>query len=335
MPPRAFGAVLLAGLMLAAGCGGTGGSGERGDVSIAAVIKGLDNPFFVTMREGLEATARAREVRLRVRTAGDLYDTAGQAASLQAAVAEEAACYIVNPINRANLVQPLGNLPEGTPVVNIDSAVDLAAAEAVGATITTYIGTDNEAGGRLGADAVARLVDTDGRVVLVTGLSGDIGSAARARGFRSGVHGRFRTVHSVAADFDRARAERAAAELLRNDPQIDAFFAVNDEMALGIARAVRAAGRSGDVAVVGFDGTGPALTALKRGSIAATVSQYPYTIGQLAVEACLAAIDGKAVPPTVDAPVQLITEQNVARAVAAFPRPVEPFDDPLAELLDD
>ncbi|MDX6593958.1 MAG: ribose transport system substrate-binding protein [Gaiellales bacterium] len=329
-------AVLLAGLLatVPVACGGADDSGDGHSASLAAVIKGLDNPYFVTMHEGLERTARARGAPLSIRTAADLFDTAGQASKLEAAAAEHADCYIVNPINRANLVEPLGHLERGTPIVNIDSPVDQMAADAVDAAITTYIGTDNVAGGRLGAEAIAQALPAGARVVVVTGVPGDATSNARASGFRSGSRGRFRIARSVAADFDRQRAQLAAAELLRTDPKIQGFFAVNDEMALGIADALRTAGRSGELPVVGFDGTRPALRAVMRGELTATVSQYPYVIGQLGVEACLAAARGRSVPSVVDAPVQVVAKTNVARALANFPLPVERFDDPLAELLE-
>ena len=126
------------------------------------------------------------------------------------------------------------------------------------------------------------------------------------------------------------KATRAAADLLRADPHIAGFFAVNDLMALGVADAVRAAGREGEVKVIGLDGIRQALAAVKRGSMAATVAQYPYTMGQLGVEACLAAVRGESVPATIDAPVQVVTSKNIGRAQANFPRPVERFDDPFA-----
>jgi hypothetical protein len=53
-------------------------------------------------------------------------------------------------------------------------------------------------------------------------------------------------------------------------------------------------------------------------------------MGQLAIEACLAALRGDRVRATVDAPVQIVTSDNVARARVKFPEPVEPFDDPFA-----
>jgi ABC-type sugar transport system substrate-binding protein len=329
----------LAGLLaaFAVGCGSDGDDGRRGDPNarLAAVIKGLDNPFFATMRDGLVATARRHQARLRVDAAAGLDDTAGQAATLESLAADGDACYVVNPITGTNLVRPLGHIPRGTPIVNVDSPVDPAAAKAVRVSITTYIGTDNGAAGRLAADGMATFVDPGAKVAVIAGIPGDATSARRVEGFTRGARGRFEVARTVPADFDRERARLAAAQLLRSRADPDGFFAVNDDMALGVAEAVRDAGRRGEVAVIGMDGIREALAAVRRGEMAATVAQYPYIMGRLAVEACLAAIAGKALPARVAATVQLVTRANVARAEASFPRPAARFDDPLAALLDD
>jgi ABC-type sugar transport system substrate-binding protein len=298
---------------------------------LAAVIKGLENPFFETMRAGLVATARRHDAQLRLEAAAGLEDTAGQASTLQSLADAKADCYVVNPINSSNLIEPLSDIPEKTPIVNIDSPVDGDAARAVGVKITTYVGTDNVAAGRAGADAMARLVDAGATVAVVTGIPGDVSSRDRAQGFTDGVRGRYAIGHTVAADFDRERAKLAAAELLRSDPSIRGFFAVNDEMALGIADAVPA-GRRGQVAVIGVDGIPEALAAIGRGAMSATVAQYPYTMGQLGIEACLAATRGDSLPSRIDSPIQVVTKSNVTQAQANFPRPAEPFDDPVAQL---
>jgi ABC-type sugar transport system substrate-binding protein len=327
----------LAGLLaaFAMGCGSGDGSDRRGpSPRLAAVIKGLDNPYFATMRDGLVTTARRHHARLEVDAAAGLDDTAGQAGSLESMAADGDACYVVNPITGTNLVPPLGHIRRGTPIVNMDSPVDPAAAKAVGVSITTYIGTDNAAAGRLAADAMARYVDPGARVAVIAGIPGDATSGRRVEGFTRGARGRFAVARTVAADFDRERARMAAAELLRTRAGPEGFFAVNDEMALGVAAAVRDAGRRGDVAVIGMDGIRAALAAVRRGAMAATVAQYPYIMGRLAVEACLAAVAAKRVPARVDAPVQLVTGENVARAEASFPRPPARFEDPLAALLE-
>jgi ribose transport system substrate-binding protein len=335
MTHRAGRPALLAGL-LAAVVLGCGSSRDRSDVDLrgvrlGAVIKGLDNPFFVTMHDGLVATARRENSRLQVAAAPTgLQDTAGQASALQSLARDHPRCYVVNPINQTNLVGALARIAQDAPIVNVDSVIGKDAAKAVGVEITSYIGTDNRAGGRLGADAMAALVDRGARVAVIAGIPGDVGSGLRAGGFKQGNRGRFDVVATIAADFERAKARRAAAALLRADPRVDGFFAVNDLMALGVADAVRAAGRQGEVKVVGFDGIPQALAAVTRGSLSATVAQYPYTMGQLAIEACLAALRGDPVPATVDAPLQVVSSDNVARARANFPEPVEQFHDPFA-----
>jgi ABC-type sugar transport system substrate-binding protein len=326
---------LLAGSLavLALGCGDGDDSSRRDirNVRLAAVIKGLDNPYFVTMRDGLVATARRRDARLTLASApAGLHGTAGQASALESLAAERAACYVVNPINQTNLIQALSHVRERAPIVNIDSLVGKRAAAAVGVKITTYIGTDNVEAGKLGAEAMAALVGRGGRVAVIGGIPGDASSGARIDGFRAGARGRFDVVETIAADFEREKARLAAEDLLRADPDIDGVFAVNDLMALGVTEAVRAAGRRGRVSVIGVDGIREALSAVRSGAISATVAQYPYAIGQLGIEACLAAVQGDAVPAQVDAPVAVVMKKNVARAQSNFPQPFEPFDNPFA-----
>jgi ABC-type sugar transport system substrate-binding protein len=333
MIARAARLALLAAL-IAASAVGCGKDNTTREGSVAAVIKGVDNPFFQAMRDGLVETARREGTPLRVAAAAGLQDTAGQASKLESLVADDAACYVVNPINRANLIPALGHIPDGRPIVNIDSPVGTESAKAVGAKITTYIGTDNVAAGRLAADAMAARVARRARVAVIAGIPGDASSGARTEGFRHGTRGRFDVVATSAADFERGKARLAAEAVLQTDPAIDGFFAVNDEMALGVAEAVRAARRTGDVAVVGVDGIRQALAAVKSGALSATVAQYPYTIGQLGVEACLAAMRGRSVPARLDAPITVVTRDNVARAQANFPKPSESFRSPLRKLVE-
>jgi ABC-type sugar transport system substrate-binding protein len=327
-------AALLAWLSL--GCGSSNDTShiDARNARLAAVIKALDNPFFVTLRDGLVASAREHGARLRVAAAPiGFQDAAGQASQLESLAAGRPNCYVVNPINQTNLIRALARIPKNAPVVNVDSPVGKEAANAVGVDITAYVGTDNVAGGRLAARTMATRVGRTARVAVIAGIPGDAGSGRRVEGFREGARGRFEVVETIAADYERQKARLATDDLLRAHPRIKGFFAVNDLMALGVADAIRDAGRRGEVAVVGFDGIREALAAVRSGALSATVAQYPYSIGQLGVEACLGAVRGKSLPANVDAPVQVVTEKNVARAQANFPRPVEQFDDPLAGLL--
>jgi ABC-type sugar transport system substrate-binding protein len=328
--PPAVAVVCLGAAATAAACGGGAAKPlSAGDGSLVAIIKGLDNPFFGTMRDGLVAQAGRARVRLRVEAAAGQSDAAGQASRLDSQAGSGASCYVVNPINQANLIQPLSRVAAGTPIVNIDSPVSRTQAAAIGVHITTYIGTDNAAAGRAAADAIAGAVTRGARVAVLTGPPGDATSDARISGFRRGVAGRFKVVASAAADFDRRKAELAATDLLQADSGLAGVFAANDLMALGAAKAVKGAGHGRRVAVVGVDGIRESLAAIRSGAMSATVAQYPYTMGQLGVQACLAAARSKPVPSRIDAPIQVITRGNVARAQASFPKPIEHFANPL------
>jgi ABC-type sugar transport system substrate-binding protein len=324
--------------MSVAACGGDDGGGGGaaagdGGKSVGVMIKGLDNPFFAAMNDGVKAAAGAQGADVQIQAAASLTDTSGQASKLEALIGQDMSCYVVNPISQTNLVQPLARVPDGTPVVNIDSPVGDDAAKQAGLDISTYIGTDNVAAGGMGADTMAGLLKGGGTVGVIGGISGDATSNARVEGFTSGAQGRFEPLKTVAGDWDRAKALNAAEDLMRANPDIKGFFAANDQMALGIAQAVKHAGKKGQIAIVGVDGIEDALKAVKTGDMSATVSQYPYTIGQLGVEACLAASQGKDLPANVKAPVQVVTKDNVAKAEKNFPEPVESYNDPFTALI--
>lgn len=324
---RATSLVLALLLVAVVGCSG---SDDSDDLTIGAVIKGLDNPFFGAMNDGIEAQAAERGVGVEVQAAASLDDTTGQADRLATLAGQDLGCFIVNPISETNLVQPLAEVGD-VPIVNIDLPVSVDAAQAVGATIDTYIGTDNVAAGRLGGEFVSDQLDGTGTVALIGGIEGDPTSQARLDGFQAGLAGGVEVIAIVAGDWDRQTALTQAETLLTANPDLDAFFAANDVMALGIAQAVANAGLTGEVVVVGVDGIEDALDAVASGALTATVSQYPYVIGQLGVDACIAAVEGRTLPANVDAPVQLVTAENAAQAQENFPEPPEPYDNPFVD----
>ena len=335
-------AVLTSALLLSAcgsdggtsGTGTGGGAGAAGgQVKVAAVIKGLDNPFFQTMQQGIEDGAKAGNVPVTVQAANSITDTTGQADKLNGLAGQDFSCFIVNPISGTNLVQGLAQLAaKEKTIVNIDSPVDANAAKAAGATIATYIGTDNvEAGGRA-AKHMALLVPGGGKVAVVGGISGDVTSGARVDGFTQNIGDKLKVVQTVAANWDRQEALTQATNILRAHPDIKGFFAANDDMGLGIVRALENARKIGSVKVISVDGNKNAVESVQAGRLSATVAQYPYAIGLMGLEACRAAASGATLPANVKSPVQLVTKENAAQALAAAPKPFGPYDDPFKAL---
>jgi ribose transport system substrate-binding protein len=301
-------------------------------VKVAAVIKGLDNPFFQYMRQGVDAKAKELGAEVNIQAAAGMGDSTGQADRLSAVSMQDYGCYLVNPISVSNLVQALVPVAQKkAPIVNIDSVIDPVQAEAAGFKVDTYIGTDNVSAGELAGNEMLKLLPNGGKVALIAGVVGDVGSNARIKGFQQAVAGKLDVVTMVSADWDREKALTAADTILRANPDLAGFFAANDVMALGVQRAVMSAGK--DVKVIGLDGITDALRSVAAGELAATVSQYPWVVGAMGLEACVAAASGKTLPAKVDAPVQLIIKANADTAIKNFPQPAEAYPDPFRDLL--
>ena len=321
-------------------CAGSGASGDGsaasggGSAKVAAVIKGLDNPFFQAMESGIKDTASSDSVDATIQAASDIADTTGQADKLTALAGQDFGCFIVNPISGTNLVQALSQVSSaGKTIVNIDSPIDSDAASAASINISTYIGTDNAAAGGKAGDFVKKQVAAGSEVAIIGGVAGDVTSGARVDGFKKAIGSDLDIIQESAADWKREVALTTATDILAANPNVKAFFAANDDMGLGIVKAVENAGLTGQITVVSVDGNKDALESVKAGGLSATVAQYPYAIGSLGLQACEVASSGGTLPKQIESPTALVTSAESDQAIAAFPQPFAAFENPLESLL--
>jgi len=284
------------------------------DIRIAAVVKGLDNPFFIGIKEGIEETALKYGVTANVQAAPGLNDDIGQANKLDSLAGQNYDCYIVIPISSNNLSQGIGKITKkGKAVINIDSPVDAASLKAAGGKITSFAGTDNKAAGKAGGASMLKLIGSGKKIGLIAGLAGNVTSNARIDGFKAGAAGST-FVGPVNADWDTTKALDAAKAMLAANPDIAGFFAANDQMAQGIGQAVKEAGKK--IPVYGVDGISDILTLIKSGDVAASVSQYPYVMGKMGVEGCIVSAQGGKLPKNTITPHYVIDKSNIAKALA-------------------
>ena len=118
-------------------------------------------------------------------------------------------------------------------------------------------------------------------------------------------------VQEVAADFDRAKGVSAMEDILQSNPDVNAVFAANDQMALGALEVLQSRGKTGDVLLVGYDGTEEATVAIIKGQgIDATVAQNPYKMGLVGVKEAVDAVKDKPVPKIINTGVTLVTAEN-------------------------
>jgi ribose transport system substrate-binding protein len=325
--------VIVLSLAVLVGMSGASPDHRQAKLRIAVIIKGLDNPYFGAMAQGVREEAKKRGVSVTIQEAANVSDVAGQADRLTTLAAQNYGCYIVNPASATNLLQPLvGISGKGKPIVNIDLPISMSAAAKAHVKISTYIGTDNVAAGKLGGKTLAGLIPQGSEIALIGGVAGDPTSNARLTGFKAGAAG-LNVVETVAANWDTNTALTAAQNVLQAHPNVKGFLVANDTMVLGVVQALRTSGKIGSIKAVGVDGITDAIKSVAAGEEAADVSQYPYADGAMAVQACIAASKGKKLPANVSAPVALITKANAAAALKAYPRPVASYPNPFLSLI--
>ncbi|WP_422446608.1 ribose ABC transporter substrate-binding protein RbsB [Thermoanaerobacterium sp. DL9XJH110] len=302
------GLVLLVMMSLLAGCGNSknqqaqdqGGQSADQNKKVGLVISTLNNPFFVTLRDG--AQKKAQELGYELIILDSQNDSSKELSNVEDLVQQGVSLLMINPVDSdavANAVKMANE--KNIPVITLDRSAN-------DGKVVTHIASDNVAGGKMAGQFIVDKLGGKGNVVELQGIPGASAARDRGQGFEEAIKGtEIKIVAFQPADFDRQKGLSVMENILQAQPQIDAVFAQNDEMALGAIQAIEAAGRKG-ILVVGFDAIDDALKAIEEGKMAATVAQQPELIGSLGVEYADKVLKGESVPEYVPVELKLITK---------------------------
>lgn len=266
---------------------------------IGLVVSTLNNPFFVTLKEGAES--KAKELGLELVVLDSQNNPARELANSEDILGRNIKVLLINPTDSDAVASSVKAANKAKiPVITLDRSAN-------GGEVTTHIASDNVAGGKLAAETLAKELDGKGEVIELEGVAGTSAARERGKGFDDAAPGLgLKIAAKQPANFDRTQGLNVAENLLQANKNANAIFAQNDEMALGAARAVQAAGR--DIKIVGFDGTDEGIAAVRKGVLFATIAQQPDEIGKLGVEAASKLIKGEAVESHIPVPLKLITK---------------------------
>ena len=302
-----LGVLILAALatVVAVGCQRGGSGGEGGGPRIGLSISTLNNPFFVTLRNGAQQAAKKEGAKLIIADAQD--DAATQQDDVQNFVTQQVDAILINPVDSEAVVPAVQAANQANiPVIALDRG-------ASGGKLETLIASDNVEGGRMAAKELIQLVGS-GPVAQLEGIPGTSPTRDRGQGFEEVINAQdaVQLVSSQTANFLRTEGLNVTENILQSNPGIKGIFAQNDEMAMGAVRAL--GGRAGsEVKIVGFDGIEDALKAIQAGKMNATIAQQPDKIGSLGVENAMKVVDGKSVDKNIPVPVKLVTKENVSQ----------------------
>jgi ribose transport system substrate-binding protein len=305
-------------VVLVTGCNRGGDTAATtGKPRVALVLKTLNSPFFNDMQSGaqeaasrlgidlvVQAAEREIDVERQMQIVENLLQTGVKALCLTPSGSREVVPAVVKA-NRANI-----------PVVIIDTRLDKAASEEAGAKFVSFIGSDNYEGGKIAAQFVvdiSRATKGKATVAVLEGIPGHETGDSRLRGFKDGIKDSpgIKIVASQPANWERDQGFNVFQNMLQAHPDIDTLFACNDMMALGAVEAIRAAGKTGSIRVIGFDAVEDARKAIGDGTMLASVAQFPDEMGRRAVENAVHAIRGEPVEADAKVRIELITKENV------------------------
>lgn len=278
---------------------GVGTAAQAAD-KLALVVSTLNNPFFVSLKDGAEA--QAKEMGFDLIVLDSQNDPAKELSNVEDVLNKGIKVLLINPTdsdavkaavraaNRANV-----------PVITLDRSAN-------GGKVATHIASDNVAGGKMAGDEIIKLLGGKGKVAELQGVPGTSAARDRGKGFHEAIDANkgIELVASQPADFDRTKGLNVMENILQANPDIQAVFAQNDEMALGALKATEGSGKK--IFIVGFDGTDDGIKAVEAGTLAGTVAQQPDQIGALGIDAAAKIMKGEKVPALTSVPLKLITK---------------------------
>ncbi|MGE4549413.1 MAG: sugar ABC transporter substrate-binding protein [Intestinibacillus sp.] len=272
---------------------------------IAFVPKTLNNPFFVAIKDNVEAACKENGWIVKVNAADAETEVDKQISILEAYIEEGVDAIITGPSSKTALVDVINKADEkGIPVLLVDSGADECAYQA-------YVGTDNYVGGQQGAKWIGEHVK-EGEVAILDGFSGNDATTQRQKGFMDEI-ANYPDIKVVASEYGNCEISKGmevTENFLTAYPNLKGIFAVNDMMAIGAGQAVEAAAKRGQIQICGFDGQPDAAQKIIEGTIDATIAQKPATMGKMIVQSVKDYFDGKEIERNVDTGCDVVNKDN-------------------------
>jgi ribose transport system substrate-binding protein len=292
----------------------TGSGSSSGKTYKLSFIQGVaGDGFYVTMGCGMQAEAKTLgDATVNVQGPSQ-FDSTLQNPIIESVTASKPDAIMIAPDDVTASQEPIDQaMSAGIKVVLVDTTLNNPG------NAVSQISSDNLAGGADAFTAVKQLVPGGGQVLVVNTKPGISTTDQRTTGFATAAKADSKYTY-VGVQYDQDSASIAAQvtlAALQKNPGIVGIFATNLFSAEGAATAVRQAGKSGKVKIVGFDADPDQIAALKQGTVQALIAQSPYTIGQDAVEQAINSLTGKPVTAKIGTKFTIINSANLNSAAS-------------------
>ena len=288
---------------------------------IGLITKTETNPFFVKMKEGATAEAKAKGAKLLSGAGKTDGDNAGQVAAMENMIAAGAKTILITPSDSKAIIPSIKKAQaKGVMVIALDSPTDPQEGT------DALFATDNyKAGVLIGQYAKAAMAGKPVKIATLDLFPGHPVGAQRHNGFLQGYGlksndaknnelAKPAEVVCQADSFgDRAKGQTAMENCLQKNPDINLVYTINEPAAAGAYNALQKADKEKGVMIVSVDGGCDGIKDVAAGKIAATSQQYPLKMAAMGVAAGIDyASNGKKVSGYTDTGVTLIAATPVA-----------------------
>jgi ABC-type sugar transport system substrate-binding protein len=267
------------------------------------------NPFRIAETESIRSEAKKRGVKKL------LYTNAQSQASKQISdvrdmVAQDVDAIIIAPLLEEGLAPALNAAKEAkVPVFLIDRETAGTPCE----DYITFMGSNFLEQGKRAAEIMADLTNEKAKVAVLEGTPGASVTIDRTEGFEQELkeYPNMEIVASQTGEFLRTKGQTVMEQLIQANPDINAVYAENDEMALGAIQALKDAGKNPgqDVKVLSIDGTRQAVQAIISGDINVVIETNP-RFGPLAFDTIEKFLAGKSIPQKIIVQDDVYTKKN-------------------------
>ena len=308
-------ALMLALLMVLslAACGGGGSESEEPaaeggeEYNISVILKTTASEYWGYVVAGANAYMKDHpnvHVEVKGATSETAYDEQQNMIETDMANADIDG-YVIAPL-QADMV---ANMIAGQtkPIVAVDTDIDAP-------EVLSFVGTGNEAAGKLGGEAAANLAKERGwteiKCIEIAGVQGDSTNEARMAGYKAGIEAAGREFLSDEVQYANAVADQATTcmeAIMQNHPEgIAVICANNDDMAMAAARAAKGNEAYANTVFLGFDGIQSACNSILAGEETMSVCQQGYEMGYNSVDAVVRALQGETLEEFIDAGASIV-----------------------------
>ena len=289
-----FRSTFLTGLMVASaiGCNRPTDSLPSEDPPKVAYVTNCVASFWVIAQAGVEAGGQ--EFDAQTETVMPTGGGTDQQRIMEDLVSRGFDGIAVSPIDPENQTGLIDDLSSYTNMITHDS-------DAPNSKRLCYIGVDNYIAGRMCGELLREALPGGGKFAIFVGRMEQDNAKRRRQGIIDGLLNRpsnpddvypvneeiieqgYHLIGTYTDQTDRPRAKSNAEDVLSRHPDVAAMvglFAYNPPM---ILEALRQAGKTGDVKVIGFDEADETLRGIREGEVYGTVVQNPYEYGRQSV----------------------------------------------------